>query len=440
MNKKWILVVGARPNFMKVAPLIRAIDKHNNACDSSLVTIHYSLIHTGQHYDFNMSDAFFRDLDLPEPDLHLGVGSGNHGEQTGKVLIEFEKVLLKEQSDLVIVVGDVNSTLACALAAVKLHIPVAHVEAGLRSFDRKMPEEINRLLTDAVSDYLFTPSPEGDVNLAKEGIPPEKIFLVGDIMVDSLLFHLDQAKVTNILARLGLKPPISLAWRSPEPHGLSPSAVRSATELGRSPQETGSPTSLGEGAKPADLRALASYALMTLHRPANVDDKLALERIIRGLLVVSAHFPILFPVHPRTAKQVKAFGMESSFQFHSSPDIKPEDYFEGGSLKRKIHCFDPLGYLDFLNLMAHAKVVLTDSGGIQEETTVLNIPCITLRDTTERLITLTEGTNVLVHNDPEKIVAEVKKALGGQSRVSQRPSLWDGHTAERIVAVLADRC
>jgi len=176
---------------------------------------------------------------------------------------------------------------------------------------------------------------------------------------------------------------------------------------------------------------------MTLHRPANVDDKNALERIIRGLLEVSAHFPILFPVHPRTAKQVKTFGMESAFQFHSSPDIKPEEYFEGGILKRKIHCFDPLGYLDFLNLMAHGKVVLTDSGGIQEETTVLNIPCITLRDTTERPITLTEGTNVLVHNDPEKIVAEVKKVLGGQTRVSQCPSLWDGHTAERIVAILA---
>jgi UDP-N-acetylglucosamine 2-epimerase (non-hydrolysing) len=176
---------------------------------------------------------------------------------------------------------------------------------------------------------------------------------------------------------------------------------------------------------------------MTLHRPANVDDKNALERIIRGLLEVSAHFPILFPVHPRTAKQVKAFGVESSFQFHSSPDIKPEEYFDGGAFKRKIHCFDPLGYLDFLNLMAHAKVVLTDSGGIQEETTVLSIPCITLRDTTERPITLTEGTNVLVHNDPEKIVAEVKKVLGGQTRVSQCPSLWDGHTAERIVAILA---
>jgi len=313
-------------------------------------------------------------------------------------------------------VGDVNSTLACALAAVKLHIPVAHVEAGLRSFDRKMPEEINRLLTDAVSDYLFTPSPEGDENLAKEGIPAERIFLVGDIMVDSLLFHLDHAKKTNILAWLGLKPMTSLRGGVPS---------RTESDL------------CGSGALTSDL---LPYALMTLHRPANVDDKQALERIIRGLLEVSAHFPILFPVHPRTAKQVKAFGMESSFQFHSSPDIKAEEYFEGKALKRKIHCFDPLGYLDFLNLMAHAKVVLTDSGGIQEETTVLNIPCITLRDTTERPITLTEGTNVLVHNDPEKIVAEVRKVLDGQKRISQCPSLWDGHTAERIVAILAKHC
>jgi len=414
LTNNWLLVVGARPNFMKVAPLIRAIDKHNSSRDSSLVTIHYSLVHTGQHYDANMSDAFFRDLKLPEPDLHLGVGSGNHGEQTGKVLIEFEKVLMKEQPDLVIVVGDVNSTLACALAAVKLHIEVAHVEAGLRSFDRNMPEEINRLLTDAISDYLFTPSPEGDENLAKEGIPSEKIFLVGDIMVDSLLFHLDQAKSTDILSRLGLKPQSS-DFRS----SSSKLSVEDPERSRRAPCST------------------LPYALMTLHRPANVDDKQALEKIVRGLLEVSAHFPILFPVHPRTAKQIKAFDMEGSFQFHSSPDIKPEEYFENEALKRKIHCFSPLGYLDFLNLMSNAKVVLTDSGGIQEETTVLNIPCITLRDTTERPITLTEGTNVLVHNDPEKIVAEVRKVLDGQTRVSQCPSLWDGHTAERIVAILA---
>jgi UDP-N-acetylglucosamine 2-epimerase (non-hydrolysing) len=436
MNKKWILVVGARPNFMKVAPLIRAIEKHNSASPSSHDTVHYSLVHTGQHYDSNMSDAFFRDLQLPEPDLHLGVGSGNHGEQTGKVLIEFEKVLLKEQPDLVIVVGDVNSTPACALAAVKLHIPVAHVEAGLRSFDRKMPEEINRLLTDAISDYLFTPSSEGDENLAKEGIPQEKIFLVGDIMVDSLLFHLHQAKKTNILERLGLKP--SLARRSLDEAGRSPTSacpVEFPTNRNHSTGDLRSPISQLQA-----LGSTLSYALMTLHRPANVDDQNALQNIIRGLLEVSAHFPILFPVHPRTAKQVKAFGMEGSFQFHSSPDIKPEEYFEGGNLIRRIHCFEPLGYLDFLNLMAHAKVVLTDSGGIQEETTVLNIPCITLRDTTERPITLTEGTNVLVHNDPEKIVAEVKKVLDGQRRQSQCPSLWDGHTAERIVAILAAQC
>jgi len=420
MNKNWLLVVGARPNFMKVAPLIRAIDKHNHSRDSSLVTIHYLLVHTGQHYDANMSDAFFRDLKLPEPDLHLGVGSGNHGEQTGKVLIEFEKVLLREKPDLVIVVGDVNSTLACALAAVKLHIRVAHVEAGLRSFDRNMPEEINRLLTDAISDYLFTPSPEGDENLAKEGIPGEKIFLVGDIMVDSLLFHLDQAKSTEILYRLGLR----------------------TTAADGGPQTADHRTSTADRPAAIDYRlstSLLPFALMTLHRPANVDDKQALEKIVHGLLEVSAHFPILFPVHPRTAKQIKAFGMEGSFQFHSSPDIKHDEYFENGALRRKIHCFAPLGYLDFLNLMSNAKVVLTDSGGIQEETTVLNIPCITLRDTTERPITLTEGTNVLVHNDPEKIVAEVRKVLDGQTRVSQCPSLWDGHTAERIVAILARR-
>jgi UDP-N-acetylglucosamine 2-epimerase (non-hydrolysing) len=401
--KNWVLVVGARPNFMKVAPLIRAIDKHNKASAPSHVTIHYSLVHTGQHYDFNMSDAFFRDLDLPEPDLHLGVGSGNHGEQTGKVLIEFEKVLLEERPDLVIVVGDVNSTLACALAAVKLHIPVAHVEAGLRSFDRKMPEEINRLLTDAVSDYLFTPSPEGDENLAKEGISQEKIFLVGDIMVDSLLFHLDQAKKSTILHRLG----------------LTNSHSTDHTDQ------------------------TIPYALLTLHRPSNVDNRMAFGQILKGLRQVAARVPILFPIHPRTKKQIAAFGMEDAFIFHSLKDfvkvpspLMGEVEGEGG----KIHCFDPLGYLDFLNLMAHARVVLTDSGGIQEETTVLNIPCITLRGTTERPITLSEGTNVLVHNDPEKIVAEVRKVLDGQKRQSRCPSVWDGHTAERIVAILAKRC
>jgi UDP-N-acetylglucosamine 2-epimerase (non-hydrolysing) len=427
MTKKWILVVGARPNFMKVAPLIRVIDKHNHSRDSSLVTIDYLLVHTGQHYDSNMSDAFFRDLDLPNPDLHLGVGSGNHGEQTGKVLIAFEEVLLREKPDLVIVVGDVNSTLACAMAAVKLHIPVAHVESGLRSFDRKMPEEINRVLTDAISDYLFTPSPEGDENLLKEGIPREKIFLVGDIMVDSLLQHLEQAKRTNILERLGLW---STDDHRPATGDLRGSDICGSDSLGSNHQ----PRTTDYGLRTA---AVLPYALMTLHRPANVDDKPVLDRIIHGLLGVSAHFPVLFPVHPRTAKQIKAFGMDSAFVFHSMPEIKREGYFENGALKRKIHCFEPLGYLDFLNLMSNARVVLTDSGGIQEETTVLDIPCITLRDSTERPITLTEGTNVLVANDPEKIISEVEKILSGNRRQSRFPSIWDGHTAERIVQILS---
>ena len=401
-------MAAARPNFMKIAPLIRAIAAYNSANPGSIRPF---LVHTGQHYDANMSDDFFRDLAIPAPDIHLGIGSGSHAEQTGRVMIAFEEVLLRERPDLVIVVGDVNSTMACTLAAVKLHIPVAHVEAGLRSFDRRMPEEINRLVTDTLADYLFTPSPDGDANLIREGVPKEKIFLVGDIMVDSLLFNLEIAKKRQILARLGLARP---------------------------------------------------YALVTLHRPSNVDDRVSFERVVGALLKIAARLPVLFPMHPRTHKQVQAFGMEDAFIFHPAPELCPGDYYalmthtgddslpsplageaeekgkgeEGRELKRRIHAFEPLGYLDFLNLMAHAAVVLTDSGGIQEETTVLNIPCITLRDTTERPITLTEGTNVLVHDDPERIVAEVERALAGKSRRGNCPAIWDGHTAERIVRIL----
>lgn len=433
-TRKWILVVGARPNFMKIAPLIRAVEQHNRSCDPSRGTIRCSLVHTGQHYDANMSDAFFRDLELPQPDLHLGVGSGNHGEQTGKVLIAFEAVLLREKPDLVVVVGDVNSTVACALAAVKLHIPVAHVESGLRSFDRSMPEEINRLLTDAISDYLFTPSPEGDENLLKEGIPKEKIFLVGDIMVDSLLFHLDRAKKTGILARLGLT---ATDLASDACHAVAKGVGGCSGEVSTKMEASAKEDDPRQRTKDCGPRPhVLPYALVTLHRPANVDQKESFEPIVRGLLQVAARLPVIFPIHPRTMKQVKTLGLDPAFEFHDSWDMKPADYCEGGLLRKKVHCFPPLGYLDFLNLMAHAKLVLTDSGGIQEETTVLDIPCITLRDTTERPITLTEGTNVLVHNDPEKILLEVEKVLSGDIKQSRCPAIWDGHTAERIVQIL----
>ena len=396
---KWILIAAARPNFMKIAPLMRAIAIYNRKNGKCIKPI---LIHTGQHYDDNMSDAFFRDLNIPAPDIHLGIGSGSHAVQTGRVMIAFEKVLTDEKPDLVIVVGDVNSTMACSLAAVKLNIPVAHVEAGLRSFDRAMPEEINRIVTDAIADYLFTPSPDGDENLLHEGVPKEKIFLVGDIMVDSLLFNLDKAKNTDILNRLGLS-------------------------QGRIP-----------------------YALLTLHRPSNVDNRESLSHIIEGLLTVAERIPVIFFMHPRTQKQIKTFDLETSFTFHPTHDLTEYDYCETihdgraaprqlRAYKRTVHAFAPLGYLEFLNLMAHAKIVLTDSGGIQEETTVLNIPCITLRDTTERPITLTEGTNVLVHDDPEKIVTEVGKILDGKSRQGSCPAIWDGHTADRIVNILAEK-
>jgi UDP-N-acetylglucosamine 2-epimerase (non-hydrolysing) len=382
---KAVLIAGARPNFMKVAPLVRAIDEYNRSVSAEGVQIDYVLVHTGQHYDFNMSDSFFNDLKLPQPHIHLGVGSGSHAEQTGKVMIEVEKVLIREGPDLVIVVGDVNSTLASTLAAVKLNIPVAHVEAGLRSFDRSMPEEINRLVTDALCTYLFTPCHDADQNLLREGIPAERIYHVGDIMVDSLFFHMEEVKKSGILARLGL-------------------------QKGSSSQ-------------------VLPYALLTLHRPSNVDERQSLIRILRALELISKEIPILFPIHPRTKKQLSAFGLQGKIIFHHVN--------QGADLSsHSIHGMDPLGYLDFLSLMISAKFVLTDSGGIQEETTVLGIPCLTLRNTTERPITLTQGTNVLVWNDTEKIAKEAFKVLDGKAKNTQIPKYWDGKTAERIVKIL----
>jgi len=361
-----ILVAGARPNFMKIAPIVRAIDKHNASTKANY--IEPILVHTGQHYDYEMSKIFFEDLELPEPDVYLGVGSGTHAQQTARVMMRLEKVLVKESPDLVMVVGDVNSTLAGALAAVKLHIPVAHIEAGLRSYDRNMPEEINRLLTDAISDYLFTPSPDADENLRKEGVPDQKIFLVGDVMVDSLLHNKAKAEASKVLSQLGL--------------------------------------------------SRGNYALLTLHRPSNVDDKESLLRISEALREICQRITIVFPVHPRTKKAIEKYSLQNFFE------------------DRHIRLIEPLGYLNFLNLMMNARFVMTDSGSIQQETTVLNIPCLTLRDTTERPITVSQGTNTLVWNDRKKIVSEAGKILNGKGKKGHCPALWDGKAAERIISIL----
>jgi UDP-N-acetylglucosamine 2-epimerase (non-hydrolysing) len=377
---KIILVVAARPNFMKVAPLLRALLPHKDLFAPVLV-------HTGQHYDAGMSEAFFQDLGLPDPDVHLGIGSGSHAEQTGRTMIAFEEVLQTQGPQLVLVVGDVNATLACALTAVKLHIPVAHVEAGLRSFDRRMPEEINRILTDAVAQFLFTPSPDADAQLLREGIPSERIFRVGNIMVDNLLYQRERAKRSKILVSLGLE--------HEQPGKCLP------------------------------------YAVLTLHRPSNVDDRQVFGILFTSLQQVARKLPIIFPVHPRTRIRLKELGWEAGSQYHRvGQRIGPNG----------LYLLDPMGYQDFLSLMVNATLVLTDSGGIQEETTVLGVPCLTLRDTTERPITVERGTNVVVGTDPERIETEVHRILAGKRKVGQPIELWDGRTAVRIVEVLRNHC
>ena len=379
---KIVHVCGARPNFMKIAPLLRAIDKHNASSKGN--PIEPILVHTGQHYDYEMSQVFFQDLELPKPDVYLGVGSGTHAEQTARVMIELEKVLLKERPDLVVVVGDVNSTVAAALAAVKLHIPTAHVEAGLRSYDRTMPEEINRLLTDQVSDYLFTPSRDADENLKREGILREKIFFVGNVMVDSLLFNKVKADQSQILTQLKL--------------------------------------------------AEEGYALLTLHRPSNVDEKRSLTNIMSAITKISEWIPVVFPAHPRTQKKLREFNLDPHATVIASPDIIGAWQSQSQS---SILITPPLSYTDFLKLEMYAKFVMTDSGGIQEETTVLNVPCLTLRDTTERPITITQGTNVLIGNNPRKIIEEASGILASNSKSQSHIELWDGKTAERIIATVA---
>jgi len=352
-----INVVGARPNFMKVAPIVRAM-----RADAGFVP---RLVHTGQHYDPSMSRIFFEELDLPAPDLHLGVGSGTHAVQTARTLVAFERVLLAERPDLVLVVGDVNSTLACALAAAKLKIPVAHVEAGLRSRNFAMPEELNRLLTDRLSSYLLTPSADADRNLLAEGHDPARIHRVGNVMIDSLLHHRREAETrSRVLESLGL-----VARR---------------------------------------------YAVLTLHRPETVDHPERLAAALRAISQVADLVPVVCPVHPRTRK-----------------------LFDSSRIDGNLRLLEPLGYFDFIKLMDHALFVLTDSGGIQEETTVLGVPCLTLREETERPITVSEGTNIVVGLDAEQIAAESRKIIRGEGKTGRLPELWDGHTAERIVAVLA---
>jgi UDP-N-acetylglucosamine 2-epimerase (non-hydrolysing) len=364
-----VLLAGARPNFMKIAPLIRGIEKHNSSSGTNRVKT--TLVHSGQHYDHEMSQVFFQDLELPKPDVYLGVGSGTHSEQIGKTMMGLEKVLLEEAADLVIVVGDVNSTLAGALAAVKSGVPAAHVEAGLRSYDKTMPEEINRLLTDAISDYLFTPSLDADDNLKKEGIPAEKIFLVGNVMVDSLLHNMERIKSSQILSQLEV---------------------------------------------PAK-----GYALLTMHRPSNVDGGESLLRIGEAIKEISMRIPIIFPIHPRTRKNIEKLRLKGLFD------------------RESVLLIEPLGYLDFLKLTTDARFVMTDSGGIQEETTVLKIPCLTLRDSTERPITIAQGTNTLVGNKTSVIIEEAAKILEGKGKKGSIPPLWDGRTAERIVDVICQK-
>ena len=372
---KILCVVGARPNYMKIAPILEKMDKYNLAHPPPKI-FEYLLIHTGQHYDDNMYNTFFNDLQIPPPDIYLGVGSGSHAEQTAKIMIKFEQVCISEKPDLVIVVGDVNSTLSCSVVAAKLLIPTAHVEAGLRSFDRTMPEEINRIITDSLSKYLFTTCRDADENLKKEGHPENRIYFVGNIMIDSLLRF-------KKLATLKIK---------------------SFEELKKK-----------------------EYGLLTLHRPSNVDNKNTFKDISEALIEVSKKIPIIFPVHPRTQKKIEEFGFSNFFQ---------KNLEFNHSQKKGVYIIPPLSYLEFLYLMDNAKLVLSDSGGIQEETTVLGIPCLTLRENTERPITIKEGTNILVGTNKNKIIKESFNILDGKGKTGKIPELWDGKASQRILNIL----
>jgi UDP-N-acetylglucosamine 2-epimerase (non-hydrolysing) len=398
---KIMLIVGARPNFMKAAPLIAAI-REQNLKDKVLLSgkrpmeagqIQHILVHTGQHYDESMSGSFFVDLELPKPDIHLEIGSGSHAVQTAEIMRRFEKVVLEEKPDAVVVVGDVNSTLACALVAAKISYDsngtrplIAHVEAGLRSFDRAMPEEVNRIITDHISDLLFVTEESGIQNLKNEGIAEDKVHFVGNTMIDSLLTYKDKAERSEVLDKLGLRS-----------HSLG--------------QES--------------AKGISRYALLTLHRPSNVDDRNTFLSILEGLEELSNSCPIVFSAHPRTRKRITEFGLEHFFRLHEGKAGT------GGGIRM----LEPLGYLDFLCLMKHAALVVTDSGGIQEETTCLGVPCVTVRENTERPVTVTHGTNTIAGTRKENI-REAVKTQQNREASGCVPEKWDGKAGVRIIKAI----
>ena len=363
-SMKLILVAGARPNFMKIAPLVRAMNRHNEKLENNATRIEFLIVHTGQHYDIEMSEVFFRDLGLPKPDINLGVGSASHAAQTAKIMTGFEGVCLAEKPDWVVVVGDVNSTMACTLVAAKLGIKVAHVEAGLRSYDRSMPEEINRLVTDALANLLLTPSPDADENLLREGIPREKIRRVGNVMIDTLIDNLDKARELRATDRFELKE--------------------------------------------------HRYVFVTLHRPSNVDNEKTFTSIMGALAGLSERMDVIFPVHPRTRKQMVSFGI-----------------LEKAKQSPRLMITDPMNYLDTICLVEKARFVITDSGGLQEETTYLKIPCLTVRPNTERPITISQGTNKLT--SLKNLSMDIDQLLNGNSQRSQIPVMWDGKAGGRVI-------
>ncbi|MCX5801664.1 MAG: UDP-N-acetylglucosamine 2-epimerase (non-hydrolyzing) [Candidatus Eisenbacteria bacterium] len=360
---KVIFVGGARPNFMKIAPILEEVKK------SPL--IEPILVHTGQHYDRELSDVFFEELGIPAPDRCLGVGSGSHAKQTARVMIEFEEVLLSERPRLVAVVGDVNSTLACSITSAKLHVPVAHVEAGLRSFDRSMPEEINRIVTDSLSTILFTTCEDANINLKREGVKPDRIHFVGNVMIDCLERHKEIAWKSRVLEKLSLKE--------------------------------------------------KDYAVLTLHRPSNVDDAETLSGILSAVEKIQRRLPVVFPVHPRTRKNLTSGSARKTIESSKS-----------------LILLEPLGYIDFLRLLLSSRLILTDSGGIQEESTVLGVPCLTLRENTERPVTVTSGTNTIVGTDPDRIIHEAFETIDGRGKEGRVPPLWDGNASSRIASVIED--